>query len=226
MTLLPQITHGLQALDADFTVSQEQLAGSIAHYLLLIEKWNKIHNLTAIRNPHDMLVQHVLDSLAVLPHIHGPHIVDVGTGAGLPGIPAALARPDWQVILVESNQKKVAFLRQVKIELALQNVEIMAQRVEDVRLSGKVDTVITRAFSELGEFVALTRHLPAENAANCRWVAMKANCAENELKQIRAPFGIEKIVALTVPGLDANRQLIIIKKSNFDSAPRTQESVP
>ena len=93
MTLLPQITHGLQALEADFTATQEQLAGSIAHYLLLIEKWNKIHNLTAIRNPHDMLVQHVLDSLAVLPHIHGPHIIDVGTGAGLPGIPAALARP-------------------------------------------------------------------------------------------------------------------------------------
>lgn len=223
MSLLPQITHGLQALDAGFTATQEQLAKSIAQYLLLIEKWNKVHNLTAIRNPHDMLVQHMLDSLAVLPHIHGPHIIDAGTGAGLPGIPVALARPDWQVTLVESNQKKVAFLRQVKIELALQNVEIMAQRVEDVRLIGKVDTVITRAFSELGEFIALTRRLSAENDANCRWVAMKANCAENELKQIRDPFCIEKIVALTVPGLDAARQLIIIKKSNFDSASRMQE---
>ena len=226
MSLLPQITRSLQALDIDVIAAPKQLAKSIEHYLLLIEKWNKIHNLTAIRNPHDMLVQHVLDSLAVLPHIHGPHIIDVGTGAGLPGIPVALARPDWQVTLVESNQKKTAFLQQVKIEMGLQNVEIMAQRVEDVRLAGKVDTVITRAFSELGEFIALTRHLPAENAANCRWVAMKANCAENELKQIRAPFGIEKIVALTVPGLDAARQLIIIKKSDFDSAPQMQESAP
>ena len=226
MSLLPQIEQSLQALDVYFDIATGQLAQRIEQYLLLIEKWNKIHNLTAIRDPRAMLTQHVLDSLAVLPHIHGPRIIDVGTGAGLPGIPAALARPDWQVTLVESNQKKVAFLRQVKIELALQNVEIMAQRVEDVRLAGKVDTVITRAFSELGEFIALTRHLPAENAANCRWVAMKANCAENELKQIRAPFGIEKIVALTVPGLDAARQLIIIKKSDFDSAPQMQESAP
>ncbi|MXS81837.1 16S rRNA (guanine(527)-N(7))-methyltransferase RsmG [Nitrosomonas oligotropha] len=218
MSLLPQITRSLQALNIDVIAAPEQLAKNIEHYLSLIEKWNKVHNLTAIRNPHDMLTQHVADSLAVLPHIQGPHIIDVGTGAGLPGIPVALARPDWQVTLVESNQKKTAFLQQVKIEMGLQNVEIMAQRIEDVRPDGMVNTVISRAFSELGEFIALTRHLAGENAANCRWVAMKANCTEQERQQIRAPFTIEKTVTLHVPGLDAARQLIIIQQNSFDSA--------
>ncbi|MBX9916915.1 MAG: 16S rRNA (guanine(527)-N(7))-methyltransferase RsmG [Nitrosomonas sp.] len=218
MSLLPQITRSLQALDIDVIAAPEQLAKSIEHFLLLIEKWNKIHNLTAIRNPHDMLTQHVADSLAVLPHIQGPHIIDVGTGAGLPGIPVALARPDWRVTLVESNQKKTAFLQQAKIEMGLQNVEIMTQRIEDVRPDGIVNTVISRAFSELGEFIALSQHLAGENAASCRWVAMKANCTEQERQQIRAPFTIERIVTLHVPGLDAARQLIIIKQNGFDSA--------
>ncbi|MDE2388606.1 MAG: 16S rRNA (guanine(527)-N(7))-methyltransferase RsmG [Betaproteobacteria bacterium] len=212
MSLLPQIEPSLQALDVHFDVATAQLAQRIEQYLLLIEKWNKIHNLTAIRDPRAMLTQHVLDSLAVLPHIHGPHIVDVGTGAGLPGIPIALARPDWQITLVESNQKKTAFLQQVKIELALHNVEIMARRIEDVCLTGTVDAVITRAFSELGKFVALTRNLTAENDANRLWVAMKADCADSELKQITDPFYLEKIISLTVPGLDAARQLVIVKQ--------------
>lgn len=216
MSLLQQITQSLQALNYDFAAQEKPLPGLIERYLLLIEKWNKIHNLTAIRNLQDMLYQHVLDSLAVLPHINGPQIVDVGSGAGLPGIPIALARPDWQVLLVESNQKKASFLQQVKIELALQNVAVIGQRIEDIHSDKKVNTIITRAFSELGEFVNLTRQLAAENDANCRWVAMKANCSDSELKQIQAPFCIEKSISLTVPRLDAARQLIIIKKITPD----------
>lgn len=212
MSLLQQITQSLQALDYDFAGQETLLPGLIERYLLLIEKWNKIHNLTAIRNLQDMLYQHVMDSLAVLPHINGPQIIDVGSGAGLPGIPIALARPDWQVSLVESNQKKASFLQQVKIELALQNVVVIGQRVEAIHSGKKANTIITRAFSELGEFVHLTRELVAENDTNCRWVAMKANCSDTELKQIQAPFCIEKNVSLVVPGLDAARQLIIIKK--------------
>ncbi len=217
MSLLPQIEQSLQALAIDSSAGIASLAKSIERYLALIEKWNRVHNLTAIRDPRDMLVQHVLDSMAVLPHIHGPRIVDVGTGAGLPGIPLALARPDWQVTLVESNQKKTAFLQQVKIDLALHNVEIRAQRIEDVRLTGKVDTIITRAFSELGKFVALTRNLTAENDTNRRWVAMKANCADSELQQIDDPFRIEMIIPLTVPGLEATRQLISIERHDLNS---------
>ncbi len=212
MSLLQQITQCLRALDYDFAAQEKLLPGLIERYLLLIERWNKIHNLTAIRNLQDMLYQHVMDSLAVLPHINGPQIIDVGSGAGLPGIPIALARPDWQVLLVESNQKKASFLQQVKIELALRNVEIVGQRIEDIRSDKKVDTIITRAFSELDGFIDLTRQLAAEKNVNCRWVAMKANCLDTELKQIQAPFCIEKIVSLVVPGLNAARQLIIIKK--------------
>ncbi|MDP1549214.1 MAG: 16S rRNA (guanine(527)-N(7))-methyltransferase RsmG [Nitrosomonas sp.] len=216
MSLLQQITQSLRALDYDFAAQEKPLPGLIERYLLLIEKWNKIHNLTAIRNLQDMLYQHVMDSLAVLPHITGPQIIDVGSGAGLPGIPIALARPDWQVLLVESNQKKASFLQQIKIELGLQNVAVIGQRIEDIRLDKKVNTIITRAFSGLGEFIDLTRELAADNDENCRWVAMKANCSESELKQIQAPFSIEKSVSLDVPGLDAARQLIIIKKLTSD----------
>ena len=216
MSLLQQITQSLRALDYDFAAQEKPLPGLIERYLLLIEKWNKIHNLTAIRNLQDMLYQHVMDSLAVLPHITGPQIIDVGSGAGLPGIPIALARPDWQVLLVESNQKKASFLQQIKIELALQNVAVIGQRIEDIRLDKKVNTIITRAFSGLGEFIDLSRELAVDNDENCRWVAMKANCSESELKQIQAPFSIEKSVSLDVPGLDAARQLIIIKKLTSD----------
>jgi len=212
MNLLAQITQSLRALDYDFMQQGRPLDELIQQYLLRIEKWNRIHNLTAIRNPQDMLYQHIMDSLAVLPHISGPQIVDVGSGAGLPGIPIALARPDWQVSLVESNQKKASFLQQVKIELALQNITVIAKRIEDIRVDYKVDTIITRAFSDLGEFIQLTQSLIAENNDSIRWVAMKANCSDNELRQIHAPFSIEKSVLLTVPGLSATRQLIIIKK--------------
>lgn len=210
MSLLPQIEQSLQALDAGFGVEAGQLAGSIERYLLLIEKWNRVHNLTAIRDPCDMLIQHVLDSLVVLPHIRGPQIVDVGTGAGLPGIPIALARPDWQVMLVESNQKKTAFLQQAKIELKLHNVQIMLQRIEQLEAK-PVNTIISRAFSELGEFIALTRQWAVVENAGCRWAAMKGNCTEQERRQVQAPFAIENTVTLRVPGLDAMRQLIIIK---------------
>lgn len=216
MSLLQQITQSLRALNYDFAAQEKPLPGLIERYLLLIEKWNKIHNLTAIRNLQDMLYQHVMDSLAVLPHINGPQIIDVGSGAGLPGIPIALARPDWQVSLVESNQKKASFLQQIKIELALQNVAVIGQRIEDIRLDKKVNTIITRAFSGLGEFIDLSRELAVDNDEICRWVAMKANCSESELKQIQPPFSIEKSVSLTVPGLDATRQLIVIKKLTSD----------
>jgi len=212
MSLLAQISQNLQALGYDFPQQTRLLDELIQQYLLRIEKWNKIHNLTAIRNPQDMLYQHVMDSLAVLPHIQGPNIIDVGSGAGLPGIPLALARPDWQVSLVESNQKKASFLQQVKIELALQNVTVIAKRIEDIHAEYTVDTIITRAFSDLGDFIQLTQSIMAENEGGGRWVAMKANCSDAELQQVRAPFSIENIVSLTVPGLNAARQLIIIKK--------------
>ena len=212
MSLGQEITQHLQKLDDVFPLQHPPLNGLIEQYLLLIEKWNRIHNLTAIRKPQDMLILHVMDSLAVVPHLIGSQIIDVGSGAGLPGIPIAMARPDWQVTLVESNQKKAAFLQQVKIELSLNNVEVVARRIEDIPLPKKVDVIISRAFSELGEFLRLTAQLSQEENASCRWFAMKANCSKTELAHIQVPFVLERIVPLAVPGLDARRQLMIIRK--------------
>lgn len=212
MSLLQHVTQSLLTLDCYFPSQHRPLPVLLTQYLQLIEKWNRIYNLTAIRNPEDMLYQHVMDSLAVIPYINGPQIIDVGSGAGLPGIPLALVRPDWQVLLIESNHKKASFLQQVKIELALQNIRILARRVEEVRSDIQVNTVITRAFSELGNFIFLTRKLAVENNTTCRWAAMKADCSAEELEQVSDPFIIEKIVALAVPGLNVQRQLIIIKK--------------
>ena len=210
MSLLAQIEQNLQAVDWNFAAEKSQLGRAIERYLLLIEKWNKVHNLTAIRDPQQMVAQHIMDSLAVLPHIRGPQIVDVGSGAGLPGIPIALARPDWQVTLVESNQKKAAFLQQVKIELGLQNVDIKAQRIEQIEVK-PVNTILSRAFSELGEFIALTRQWVVAENAGCRWAAMKAECSAQERNQVQPPFVIASTVTLQVPGLNATRQLIIIE---------------
>lgn len=212
MSFLQEIEQGLQKQHVELLEQPAALAQQIERYLLLIERWNRIHNLTAIRDLHDMLYQHVLDSLAVLPHIQGPQIIDVGSGAGLPGIPLALARPDWNVTLIESNQKKTAFLQQVKIELKLHHVSIVSGRCEDVQPNWRADTIISRAFSELGQFIALTTDLAMQGAENCQWVAMKAQCTQKELDQITPPFFIDRIVNLEVFGLDADRQLIIIKK--------------
>ena len=209
MTLQDSIAQGLQALG--YSEQQlERLQQTIHAYLLLIKKWNGVHNLTAIRQPEEMVSQHIMDSLAVVPYIHGPHIVDVGTGAGLPGIPIALARPDWQITLIESNKKKTSFLQQAKIELGLTNVDIVSERIEDFYPKERVDAVISRAFSSLGEFIQLSGHLNVSNEAQCKWVAMKSNCTDQELAQIKLPYCIENIVELIVPRLAAKRQLVVI----------------
>jgi len=212
MNLVEKITQNLNELDYDFNEQGKSLQESIHQYLLLLEKWNKIHNLTAIRDPEEMLTQHIMDSLAVLPHINGPQIVDVGTGPGLPGIPIALARSDWQVALVESNTKKTSFLQQAKIELNLKNIEVVSKRIKDYHPDRTINTIISRAFSSLGTFIDSSVHLNRNNDIHCKWVAMKANCSDQELKQVTTPYSIEKIVTITVPGLAAKRQLIVINK--------------
>ncbi|MCH9638584.1 MAG: 16S rRNA (guanine(527)-N(7))-methyltransferase RsmG [Betaproteobacteria bacterium] len=214
MILEKEIAHNLSALEYDFPKLDMPLEQSVMQYLLLIEKWNRIHNLTAIRNLDEMFIQHIMDSLAVLPHINGPQIVDIGTGAGLPGIPIALARPDWPVTLVESNTKKTTFLQQVKIEMGLKNVEIVTKRIEEYQPREKFNTIITRAFSNLGAFIDLSKHLNHSHDHLCKWCAMKADCTDQELKQIATPFVIDKIINIPVPGLVAKRQLIVIKRLN------------
>ncbi len=209
MNLALQLANGITRLG--FSLSEETQL-QLLQYLALISKWNRVHNLTAVRAPETMLVRHLLDSLAVLPYIAGPHIIDVGSGAGLPGIPLALAHPDWQVVLVESNQKKVAFLQQARIELELKNVEVVAERVENFSSIVGFNTIISRAFSDLADFVKLAGHLCAEGSVDGRLVAMKGVYPDEELAQIPAQFIVEQVVSLAVPGLEAERHLVMIKR--------------
>src|SRR5690606_16493154 len=147
-------------------------------------KWNRVHNLTSVRSLEAMLTRHVLDSLAVLPYISGPRIADVGSGAGLPGIPLALARSDWHVTLIESNHKKAAFLEQARIELKLKNVEVVIKRVENFHPKQEFDIVISRAFSDLTDFVRLAAHLGLQGSGGGMLVAMKGIYPHEELAQL------------------------------------------
>jgi len=208
MNLATQLADGIAALE--IALSHETQA-RLLQYLMLVKKWSRVYNLTAVRQPEAMLSQHLFDSLVVLPHMVGPHVADVGSGAGLPGIPLALVRPDWHVVLFESNHKKAIFLQQARIELGLTNVEVVAERVESFQPTEKFDTVISRAFSSLVVFVKLAGHLCREGGGG-KIVAMKGACPQEDLAQFPAQFAIDKVFPVMVPGLEAKRHLVIIKR--------------
>jgi len=172
----------------------------------LLLKWNKTYNLTALRDPEQAIAHHLLDALAILPHVGTGTLLDVGSGGGLPGIALAIARPDLAVTLVDAVQKKATFLQQAAIELGLKNVTVHHARVEE--MGGQYDQVSARAFSELAVFVRLTSHLLAPGG---RWLAMKGVRPDDEIGALPADIAVESIVPLTVPGLDAERHLIILK---------------
>ena len=183
---------------------------SLLAYLALVEKWNRVYNLTAIREPEKMLGHHVLDSLAVAPHLVGTTLLDVGSGAGLPGIPLAIARPHLSVTLLEANHKKAAFLKQAAIELALSNVEVVAERVEAWQAPRQYDVVISRAFSDLAEFVTLAgRHCAADGML----AAMKGVYPFEELAQLPAGYEMAAAIPLAVPGLEAERHLVLVRRT-------------
>ena len=178
-------------------------------YVELLFKWNKVYNLTAIRDKSEMVSHHLLDSLAVVPHLWSGRWLDVGSGGGMPGLVLAIVKPDWQFTLLDSNTKKTGFVQQAVIEIGLKNVSVHSGRVEDWHPEYKFDGIISRAFAELGEFLAVSRHLIAPNG---RWAAMKGQ-PEPELAGITKGFEIENIVSLKVPGIEAARSLVIAKVS-------------
>lgn len=180
-------------LDAGFQALGLSLPSKVfLQYLLLLKKWNHAYNLTAVRDMDVMVERHILDSLAICPWIKGPRVLDVGTGAGFPGIPLALAMPQLQVTLLDSNGKKVRFLKEVKRALSLDNVNIIQSRVESYRESPGFDTVTSRAFSDLAQMTHWTQHLVAPNGI---WVAMKGRYPEVELSQIQSPYRVETYMA-------------------------------
>jgi 16S rRNA (guanine527-N7)-methyltransferase len=177
-------------------------------YRALLERWNGAYNLTAVRDPAQMVVRHLLDSLAVLPYVRGTSLADLGTGAGLPGIPLAIAAPQRQVLLVDSNGKKVRFLREAIRTLQLANVSAVQSRVEALR--GTFDCITARAFASLGDMLGLGGHLLAADGI---WLAMKGRAADEELTGVPPAFRVVATHALAVPGLDAERHLLMLART-------------
>lgn len=191
----------------------EETRQKLLDYLALLQKWNKVHNLTAVRDPEEMVTLHLLDSLSVLPHIKARRLLDVGSGAGLPGIPLALCLPGLQVTVMDSSHKKASFMRQAKAELGISNLEVMCGRVEQYRPEALFDIVISRAFSDLAEFVGLTKHLCAPDGS---WLAMKGVYPYDELAQLK--MEPSQVVPLTVPGLQAQRHLVFLPFNHFTAS--------
>lgn len=196
-----RLLAGLVALRLD-----PALAPGLLRYLGELVLWNKAYNLTAVRDPAEMVTRHLLDSLSLLPHVTG-RVLDVGSGAGLPGIPLAIARPDLAVTVLDSNGKKARFLRHAQRTLGLSNVEVIEDRVEKHRPPVPYDCVTSRAYASLKDFLDSTAPLAA---AGGRWLAMKGKLDAQELAAVPAAFVAES-ARLTVPGLDEERHLVIIK---------------
>lgn len=207
--LAAMLEKGARDLNLDLSTAQQS---KLLDYVALLVKWNAVYNLTAIRDPRQMLVQHILDSLSIVPHLaaRGPSTaLDVGSGGGLPGIVLAIVLPDWKVTLNDIVQKKTAFQAQAKAELGLANLSVVIGRVETLRAGVEVptqfDVIVSRAFAELADFVTLARHLVAENGTI--W-AMKGVYPDGEISRLPAGARSERVIRLDVPLLDAERHLV------------------
>lgn len=205
MTLEQELEAGLAQLGLE--LSAEQI-DRLNQYLALLNKWNKTYNLTAVRETERMVAYHVLDSLSALPHIQGMRVLDVGSGGGMPGMLFAIARPDWQLTLIDANHKKTTFLRQAAIELGLNNVEVHCERVEALAAPA-FDVITSRAFADLAEFVRLTRHVLADGGV---WAALKGVYPYEEIAQLPDDIRVVSVQALHVPGLDAERHLVTLAR--------------
>ncbi|MHC9083493.1 16S rRNA (guanine(527)-N(7))-methyltransferase RsmG [Luteimonas sp. RIT-PG2_3] len=201
-----ELTAGLAALDLATT-----LADPLLVYLALLDRWNRTYNLTAIRDPQTMVARHLLDSLAMAPHVAGlATLADLGTGPGLPGIPLAIAFPGLQVTLVESNGKKARFLREAVRTLKLANASVAESRAEALDRPGAFDAITARALATLGDIIAVGGHLPGPGG---RLLAMKGVRPDDEIAALPAGWRLEALHALAVPGLGADRHLVVIGRA-------------
>jgi 16S rRNA (guanine527-N7)-methyltransferase len=207
--LAPLLADGVRELGLELSDAQ---LGKLLDYVALLSKWNAVYNLTAIRDPRQMLIQHILDSLSIVPHLAtrgASSVLDVGSGGGLPGIVLAIVLPDCTVTVNDIVHKKTAFQAQAKAELGLANLSVVTGRVETLQpgaeVPAKFDVIVSRAFAELADFVTLARHLVAEQGAI--W-AMKGVRPDGEIERLPAGAHVEQIIRLNVPSLDAERHLI------------------
>jgi len=203
--LLTQLQQGCESLGIALDHDQQQ---QLLRYVALMHKWNKVYNLTSVRDPAQMMSRHIIDSLSVLPYLNAPSLLDVGTGGGLPGIPAAIAHPDSAVTLLDSNSKKTRFLQQVKAELGLSNVTVVHGRVEQVSLS-KFAIITARAFASIDDIIELAgQHCEHDG----QLVLMKGVYPAEELAFDSTAFHLGDVVTLKVPGCDGERHLVRLIK--------------
>ncbi|MHA6205740.1 16S rRNA (guanine(527)-N(7))-methyltransferase RsmG [Dyella soli] len=200
-----QLERGIDALGLQLPVGAVE---RLLDYQALLARWNATYNLTAVRDPAEMVTRHLLDSLAILPHVQGETLADLGTGPGLPGIPLAIAAPGRQILLVDSNGKKVRFLREAIRSLKLEGVRAEQSRVEEVE--GQFDCVTARAFASLADMLDWGGHLLTKDGI---WLAMKGKQPDDELPGVPAGFEVRSIRALNVPGLAGERHLVVLGRT-------------
>lgn len=204
-SLLDNLAKGLAILSLDLN---DHVQHQLIDYLHLLTKWNRVYNLTAVRQPEQIVTRHLLDSLVIGPYLQGPRILDVGTGAGLPGIPLALAYPDCHFTLLDSNGKKIRFVTQAVAELGLANVDVVQSRVEAYQPVRRFDTITARAYSSIEELVKQTASLLADEG---QYLIMKGAYPLAEVEALPAGYYLEAIEQLQVPNLDAERHLLVVR---------------
>ncbi|HFW1658349.1 TPA: 16S rRNA (guanine(527)-N(7))-methyltransferase RsmG, partial [Salmonella enterica subsp. houtenae serovar [1],40:z4,z23:-] len=202
--MLNKLSRLLDEAGISLTDHQKTL---LVAYVDMLHKWNKAYNLTSVRDPAEMVVRHILDSIVVAPYLHGQRFIDVGTGPGLPGIPLAIVLPDAHFTLLDSLGKRVRFLRQVQHELRLENITPVQSRVEAYPSEPPFDGVISRAFASLNDMVSWCHHLPGEKG---RFYALKGQLPEDEIASLPDEFSVESVEKLRVPQLEGERHLVII----------------
>jgi 16S rRNA (guanine527-N7)-methyltransferase len=200
------LLNGANQLDIPLSKTQLQL---LLSYLEELIRWNRTYNLTAVRNPRDMIFRHILDSLTVLPYLHGGHMLDLGSGAGLPGVILAVMAPEREFILLEANGKKASFLRHIKAHLNLINIIVVQARAEDYQPPGLRTSILCRAFATLPVITRLCRHLLIDEG---RILAMKGIYPDEELAQLPSDYHLRKVHRLQVPGLAEDRHLVELEK--------------
>ena len=204
-----ELSQGAQSLGVALSDAQH---GQLLAYLALLVKWNKAYNLTAVRDPDEMVSRHLLDSLSVVPFVAagGTRWLDVGSGGGMPGVPLAILFPERQFTLLDSNGKKTRFLTQIKLELKLANLEVIHSRVEHLQPPEPFDGIVSRAFSSLEDFSNWTRHL---GNGQTQWLAMKGVHPDDELQALPADFRLHATEVLKVPGCQGQRHLLILRRT-------------
>jgi len=207
-----RLRQGCEQIGLDLADSKYK---QILAYLNLLIRWNKAYNLTSVRDPFEMVDRHILDSLSILPYVEGQKVLDVGTGAGLPGMVLAIVKEDQDYVLLDSNGKKTRFLTQVCLELGLKNVVVENSRIEKYQYDDCFDVILTRAFASLSEMLELSGHLLKSTT---RILAMKAHILNDEISTLPEGFIVDSVKSLQVPGLSENRNLVVLRSKADNTA--------